>query len=95
MLPFTPRYLHTPQRAVVDISKHGAGGWTPLAAAIKKAVKIPVIATGRLDPEIGEKLINKGVIDFINVNRRVLADHDFPTRSRKAGRRKSPPVRPA
>jgi 2,4-dienoyl-CoA reductase (NADPH2) len=84
MYPETPAYAAA---SGVDISKHGEGGWTLLAAAIKKVVKIPVIATGRLDPEIGEKLIKKSAIDFINMNRRVLADHDYPNKV-KEGRNK-------
>jgi 2,4-dienoyl-CoA reductase (NADPH2) len=65
---------------IVDTSHHGAGGWVPAAAAIKKAVKIPVIAVGRLDPEMGEKLLRNGMADFINLNRRLMADHDLPNK---------------
>jgi 2,4-dienoyl-CoA reductase (NADPH2) len=64
----------------VDISKHGEGGWALLAAGIKKVVKIPVIAGGRLGPEIGEKLLQSGAADFINMNRRLIADHDLPNK---------------
>jgi 2,4-dienoyl-CoA reductase-like NADH-dependent reductase (Old Yellow Enzyme family)/pyruvate/2-oxoglutarate dehydrogenase complex dihydrolipoamide dehydrogenase (E3) component len=60
-----------------DVTKHGAGGWIPYAAGIKKTVKIPVIGTGRLDADLGEKLVGEGVIDFVNLNRRMIADHDY------------------
>ncbi len=75
--PEPPPYA-TPD--VVDTSHHGAGGWVPLAIAIKKIVRIPVITTGRLDPEMGEKLIKRGAVDFINLNRRIMADHELPNK---------------
>ncbi len=84
LYPETPAYAAA---SGVDTSKHGEGGWALLAAAIKKVVKIPVIATGRLDPEIGEKMIKKGAFDFINMNRRVLADHEYANKV-KEGRNK-------
>jgi 2,4-dienoyl-CoA reductase (NADPH2) len=61
-----------------DTSRHGAGGWTPVAAMIKRAVSIPVISVGRLDADLGENLIRRGDIDFINLNRRIMADYDYP-----------------
>lgn len=64
----------------LDITMHGRGGWAPLAGGIKKVVKIPVISTGRLDPELGEKLLREGKVDFINMNRRLMADHDLPNK---------------
>jgi len=75
--PEPPEYA---TKDIVDTSRHGAGGWVPAAAAIKKVVKVPVIVTGRMDPELGEKLISHGVVDFINLNRRVMADHDLPNK---------------
>lgn len=65
---------------VTDTSHHGVAGWVPLAAGIKKVVKIPVITVGRMDPEVGEKLIRQGEIDFFNMNRRLMADHDLPNK---------------
>lgn len=76
MYPDAPAYA----KGVVDTEHHGAGGWVPLAIAIKKVVKIPVIASGRLDIEMGEKLIKQGNIDFVNFNRRLFADHDLPNK---------------
>ena len=37
-------------------------------AGIKKVVKIPVIGTGRLDADLGEKLIRDGAVDFVEPN---------------------------
>jgi 2,4-dienoyl-CoA reductase (NADPH2) len=62
----------------VDTHLNGAGGWTPIAGMIKKSVSIPVISVGRLDADLGEKLIREGAIDFINLNRRIMADYEYP-----------------
>ena len=50
---------------MLDGSRHGAGAYVPHAAAIKSAVNIPVIAVGRLDPELGEDILRDGKADFI------------------------------
>ena len=71
----------------VDASHHGAGAWVPAAAAIKKVVNIPVIAVGRLDAEMGERMLRQGMADFIYINRRLIADHDYPNKI-KEGRLK-------
>jgi 2,4-dienoyl-CoA reductase (NADPH2) len=62
----------------IDMSMHGEGGWVSVAAEIKKAVSIPVITVGRLDPDLGEKILREGKADFISHNRRLMADHDLP-----------------
>ena len=62
----------------VDIKHHGVGGWVPLAAALKKTVQIPVITVGRLDAQTGEEILKQGHADFISLNRRLIADHDYP-----------------
>jgi 2,4-dienoyl-CoA reductase (NADPH2) len=67
-----------PLGGVVDDSRHGAGGWVPPAIAVKKAVSIPVIAVGRLDPELSEKLLRRGAVDFVSFNRRLMADPELP-----------------
>ncbi len=56
------------------------GALTPLAAAIKKAVSIPVIAVGRLDAELGEKILTEHKADLIGMNRRLLADPEYPNK---------------
>jgi 2,4-dienoyl-CoA reductase (NADPH2) len=69
-----------PLGGVVDDSRHGAGGWVPLAAAVKKVVSIPVIAIGRLDAELGEDILRRGQADFISFNRRLMADPELPNK---------------
>jgi 2,4-dienoyl-CoA reductase (NADPH2) len=65
---------------IIDVSRYGAGAWVPLAATVKKAVSIPVIAIGRLDLELGEKVLRRGQADFISLNRPLMADHDLPNK---------------
>jgi 2,4-dienoyl-CoA reductase (NADPH2) len=81
-LPDIAFYPETPfpLGGVVDDSRHGAGGWVPLAAAVKKVVSIPVIAIGRLDVELGEDILRDGKADFISFNRRLMADLELPNK---------------
>jgi 2,4-dienoyl-CoA reductase (NADPH2) len=65
---------------MLDKSRHGAGLYVPLAAAIKKVVNVPVIAVGRLDPVLGEKILEEGRADFIGMNKRLLADPELPSK---------------
>ncbi len=76
-MAFYPEVPDFAKECGADVSRHGQGAWIPYAAGIKKAVKIPVIGTGRLDADLGDKLVKQGVIDFVNLNRRMIADHDY------------------
>lgn len=56
-----------------------------LAAAIKKAVKIPVATVGALsDPDEMEALIAQETVDIIVMGRQILADPYFPAKVRSA-----------
>jgi 2,4-dienoyl-CoA reductase (NADPH2) len=66
--------------ANIDGSRYGIGASIPLATAIKKMVSVPVIVAGRLTPEIGEKAIRSGMVDFISFNRPLLADPELPNK---------------
>lgn len=59
--------------------------YVPNAAAIKAAVTVPVICPGRIEPEIGDRLIAEGKIDFVTLARKLLADPELPNKL-KAGR---------
>ena len=63
-----------------DWSRRGAGANVPLASGIKKAVSIPVLVVGRLDPKLGEKVLREGKADFIAMTRRLLADPELPNK---------------
>ena len=69
-----------PLGGVVDDSRHGAGGWVPLAATVKQAVTIPVISIGRLDAELGEDILRSGKADFVSFNRALMADPELPNK---------------
>ncbi|WP_380872120.1 hypothetical protein ACFB49_30690 [Sphingomonas sp. DBB INV C78] len=60
---------HTPHEPALNL---------PYAAKIKAAVGIPVIASGRVDPEVGDAHIAKGGVDFISMGRKLLADPHLP-----------------
>jgi 2-enoate reductase len=46
-----------------------------MAAQVKRVVKIPVIAVGRLDiPELAEQVVNEGKADIVALGRGLLAD---------------------
>jgi len=55
-------------------------GFLDWAAAIKQCVTIPVIAVGRLEPEVGDAAIGRGQCDFIAMGRKLLADPELPNK---------------
>jgi 2,4-dienoyl-CoA reductase-like NADH-dependent reductase (Old Yellow Enzyme family)/NADPH-dependent 2,4-dienoyl-CoA reductase/sulfur reductase-like enzyme len=59
---------------------HEPGGFLPLAAAIKRRLRIPVIAVGRIAPELGDEAIRDGRCDFVAMGRKLLADPELPRR---------------
>ncbi len=69
-----------PFPASLDGSRNGKGAFIPLTAAVKRAVKVPVIAVGRLDPEMGEQILQQGQADFIGMTRRLIADNELPNK---------------
>ena len=51
----------------------------PMSKALKKAVKIPILLTGRVrDPDIAESVLRDGDADFIDITRPLIADPDWP-----------------
>jgi len=50
------------------------------AARIRRAVYIPVIASGRLEIERAERALNDGACDFIAMGRKLLADPSLPAK---------------
>ncbi|MCB1678416.1 MAG: FAD-dependent oxidoreductase [Halioglobus sp.] len=59
---------------------HEPGGFIAFAQAVKKAVSIPVIGVGRIEPEVGERHIAQGSFDFLAMGRRLLADPELPNK---------------
>ncbi|WP_374529762.1 FAD-dependent oxidoreductase [Novosphingobium sp.] len=52
----------------------------PAAAAIKAAVRLPVIASGRVEPEAASAQIAAGQYDFMAMGRKLLADPALPAK---------------
>ncbi len=49
------------------------------AAAIKKVVKVPVIAVGKIwNPDLAEEILREGKADFVALARQMLADPQWP-----------------
>ena len=76
-----PRNVPT---AATMLSPHGH--LIDFASEIKKAVKVPVIAIGGITPELGEKALREGKVDFIAFGRQFLADPDFPKKLERGER---------
>jgi 2,4-dienoyl-CoA reductase-like NADH-dependent reductase (Old Yellow Enzyme family) len=56
-----------------------------MGAAIRKAVKIPVISCGSMgfSPELAENLIASGTVDILHFGRALLADPELPAKITK------------
>ena len=78
----------------IHVSGYGAGSYitsapiadtpgflVPLAEQVKKITSVPVITVGRLDLELGEKILEEGKADLIAIGRRLIADPDLPNKS--------------
>jgi 2,4-dienoyl-CoA reductase-like NADH-dependent reductase (Old Yellow Enzyme family)/thioredoxin reductase len=56
----------------------------PMAAALKKAVGVPVFVTGRIaDPSIAEGILADGAADMVGMVRALIADPDLPNKARE------------
>ena len=68
------------------------GCMVDLAAKLKEAVKIPVIAVGKLgNPVLAESVLAEGKADFIMLGRPLLADPEWPNKVRE---RREEDIRP-
>lgn len=60
------------------------GAWRFAAARIKRAVKIPVVASNRINtPELAEEVIGAGDSDLVSMARPMLADPFFAKKARE------------
>src|SRR5512137_85792 len=59
------------------------GALLPLIEPIKKAVKVPVIASTRIDAELGESVLREGKADLIAIGRALIADPELPSKERE------------
>jgi 2,4-dienoyl-CoA reductase-like NADH-dependent reductase (Old Yellow Enzyme family)/thioredoxin reductase len=78
----------------IHVSGYGAGSYitsapiadtpgflVPLAEQIKAVTNVPVIAVGRLDIELGERILEEGKADLIAIGRRLMADPDLSNKA--------------
>lgn len=70
---------------------HQEAAFADYAAGIRARVGVPVIAVGRIEPEVGDALIRDGKADFIAMARKLLADPHLP---RKLAEGRADDVRP-
>ncbi|RJX71467.1 FAD-dependent oxidoreductase [Vibrio sinensis] len=59
---------------------HKPAGFLDWATEVAKQLVIPVIAVGRLEPEIANKAIEKGQCSFVAMGRKLLADPELPNK---------------
>jgi len=77
----------------IHVSGYGAGSYittapisdtpgilVPQAEEVKKLTNVPVIVVGRLDLELGERILEEGKADLIAIGRRLMADPDLPNK---------------
>lgn len=69
--------------ATIPCYLYPPGPLVPLAARVKKAVEIPVITAGRIDPILGERVLKEGKADFVALGRPLLADPELPNKARE------------
>ncbi len=53
------------------------------AAAIKKATKATVMVVGKINPVLGERILQEGLADFIQMGRPLMADPDLPNKAKE------------
>lgn len=61
------------------------GVMVSLAEKVKRAVSVPVIAAGKITPELADQIVGEGRVDFVALGRPLLADPELPSKLR-AGR---------
>jgi len=68
------------------------GCLVPLAAEIKRVVRTPVVAVGRINtPQFAEQILRRGDADLIGLGRPLFADPDYPIKGETG---KSDQIRP-
>jgi NADPH-dependent 2,4-dienoyl-CoA reductase/sulfur reductase-like enzyme len=60
------------------VGAQGPAPYLDMVEQVKKVVNVPVIAAASISPEIGEKAIRAGKLDFVSMGRAIQADPDLP-----------------
>lgn len=61
---------------------HAPGAYIDFAHEVKKRVEVPVIAVGRIEPEVADRVIGEGKADMVSMARKLLADPELPAKLR-------------
>lgn len=70
--------------AMAECMYYPLNSFVYMAEAIKKVVKIPVLARGRIiDPAQAEEIIASGQADLVNMCRATIADPELPNKARE------------
>jgi len=57
------------------------GGLLPLVEEMKKVMSVPLIAAGRMSPELAEKALQEGKADFIAIGKGLITDPELPSKA--------------
>ncbi|MFC1968812.1 FAD-dependent oxidoreductase [Chloroflexota bacterium] len=57
------------------------GSKVHLAEAVKKVVNVPVIAVGKITPEVGERVLSEGKADLVAIGKALWADPELPNKA--------------
>lgn len=76
---------------ISPVGVHGPAPYLDLIEQVKKVVKVPIIAPGHITPEIAEKALRAGKLDFVAMGRAIQADPDLPN---KLARGREKDIRP-
>jgi 2,4-dienoyl-CoA reductase-like NADH-dependent reductase (Old Yellow Enzyme family)/thioredoxin reductase len=60
-----------------------SGALVPLAAAVKRAVNVPVMAVGKIDAVLGERILQEGSADLIQMGRALMADPELANKAKE------------
>jgi 2,4-dienoyl-CoA reductase (NADPH2) len=85
---FLPDYLFYPEPPVpledfpreYNWKDRGAAANVNMTAALKKILSIPVTVVGKIDGELGERILREGKADFIAMTRALQADPEYPNK---------------
>ncbi|MBE3588109.1 MAG: hypothetical protein IMW93_06070 [Thermoanaerobacteraceae bacterium] len=82
---YFPEQLRTVVRSSFFAPNAGIQNGVYLAAAVKPAVKVPVLVTGGLgDPVLANAVIAEGKADLVGIGRALLADPEWARKAKAA-----------
>jgi 2,4-dienoyl-CoA reductase (NADPH2) len=62
---------------------HTPSAYIDFADGMKKVVNVPVIAVGRIEPDVADRIIGQGKADMVAMARKLLADPHLPRKLRE------------